>query len=69
VSGQDAWGALEDILDFFSNVIELLSQIVVIYSQARTAGGLSFVLVCFVSPIYSQLTYRRLWQKGMSSLV
>ncbi|KAJ2935697.1 hypothetical protein H1R20_g1395, partial [Candolleomyces eurysporus] len=69
LSGDDAWNAFEDILDYSSSVIELLSQIFVVYSQARNTGGLSFVLVCFVSPLYSQLVYRRLWQKGTSSLI
>ncbi|KAJ2917467.1 hypothetical protein MD484_g2900, partial [Candolleomyces efflorescens] len=68
LSGADAWSALESILDSSSSAIELLSHIFVIYSQARTTGGMSFVLVCFVDPIYSQLTYQCLWQKGTSSL-
>ncbi|KAJ2917515.1 hypothetical protein MD484_g2899, partial [Candolleomyces efflorescens] len=69
LSGTDAWGAFERILDFSSNVIGLLSQIFVIYSQARNTGGMSFVLVCFAGPLYSQLTYQRLSQKGTLSFL
>ncbi|KAJ2934277.1 hypothetical protein H1R20_g2819, partial [Candolleomyces eurysporus] len=56
ISGDDAWGAFEDILEYCTSVIELLSQIFVIYGQARLTGGLGFVLVCLVSPLYYELT-------------
>ncbi|RXW25404.1 hypothetical protein EST38_g399 [Candolleomyces aberdarensis] len=63
MSGDDAWSAFEDILEYCTSVIELLSQIFVIYSQARITGGLGFVLVCLMSPLYYELTSQRLWRK------
>ncbi|KAJ2925277.1 hypothetical protein H1R20_g11818, partial [Candolleomyces eurysporus] len=62
-SGNDAWGAFDEILNYHQGIIELLSQILVIYKEARDVGGSGFVLICLAKPFYGQLFYTPLWQK------
>ncbi|KAJ2919899.1 hypothetical protein MD484_g561, partial [Candolleomyces efflorescens] len=62
-SGNDAWDAFNEILNYHQGIIELLSQILVIYREARDIGGSAFVLLCLAKPFYSQIFQTPLWQK------
>ncbi|KAJ3508569.1 hypothetical protein NLJ89_g5683 [Agrocybe chaxingu] len=57
ISANDAWGAISKVISFFTELFKIASQLLLILHLSRTSGGLTFVLICVVKPVFSAMTY------------
>ncbi|TEB23738.1 P-loop containing nucleoside triphosphate hydrolase protein [Coprinellus micaceus] len=63
VNGHSAWDAFIEILKFFTSLLNIFSQILVIYRESRASGDPIFLLACLAEPLLANISHRRLWDK------
>ncbi|KDR69212.1 hypothetical protein GALMADRAFT_924742 [Galerina marginata CBS 339.88] len=69
VNSTEAWEALEQIIDFLTDVLTASSQMVLIANLSRMTGGPVFAFLCVCKPIISTIFSRRLWNKACFAYV
>ena len=64
VRGSDAWDSLTQIIQFFTVLVTVASQIGLILNLSRSTGGPFFAIICFMKPIVDTMYARDLRDKG-----
>ncbi|KAK0435827.1 P-loop containing nucleoside triphosphate hydrolase protein [Armillaria borealis] len=60
-TSHDAWASFEGIVGFVTDVMKVLSQLVLIVQASRTTGSPLFAALCIMKPLFLTVTGRTLW--------
>ncbi|PBK60555.1 P-loop containing nucleoside triphosphate hydrolase protein [Armillaria solidipes] len=60
-TSHDAWASFEGIVGFVTDVMKVLSQLVLIVQASRSTGSPLFAALCIMKPLFLTVTGRTLW--------